>query len=86
LSTGYMAIRHHKRALARRIAVADDRVSRMHVGAMTRATIAAKTNRSMTPARLYLDDTFLEQLAQDLEDMAAALGPCIQEAHAMVGP
>jgi hypothetical protein len=36
-----MAIRHHKRALARRIAVADDRVSRMHVGAMTHATIAA---------------------------------------------
>jgi len=24
-------------------------------------------------------------LAQDLEDMAAALGPCIQEEHAMVG-
>jgi hypothetical protein len=81
-----MPIRHHKRALARRIAVADDRVSRMHIGVMARATIAAKTNRSMTPARLYLDDTFLERLAQDLEDMAAALGPCIQEAHAMVGP
>ena len=28
---------------------------------------------------------FLERLAQDLQDMAAALGPFIQEAHAMVG-
>jgi len=81
-----MAILYHKRALARRIAVGDDRVSRMHVGAITRATIAAKTNRSMTPARLYLYDTLLERLAQDLKDMAAALGQLIQEAHAVVGP
>jgi hypothetical protein len=42
--------------------------------------------RSRTPARLYLHDTFLERLPQDLEDMAAALGPFIQEAHAVVGP
>jgi hypothetical protein len=34
-----MAILHHTRALARRIAVGDDRVSRMHVGAMTRAAM-----------------------------------------------
>ena len=60
-------------------------VSRMHVGAIIRAAIAAKTNRSRTPGRLYLCDTLLERLPQDLEDMAAALGPCIQEAHAMVG-
>jgi len=34
---------------------------------------------------LYLYDTLLERLAQGLEHIAAALGPCIQEAHAMVG-
>jgi hypothetical protein len=30
-------------------------------------------------------DTLLKRLAQDLEDMAAARRPCIQEAHAVVG-
>jgi hypothetical protein len=34
---------------------------------------------------LYLYDTLFEQLPQDLEDMAAELGPFIQEAHAVVG-
>ena len=37
-------------------------------------------------ARLYADDAVRERLPQDLEDMAAALGPCIQEAHAVVRP
>jgi hypothetical protein len=37
------------------------------------------------PARLYLYDTLIERLAQDLEDMAAALGQLIQEEHAIVG-
>jgi hypothetical protein len=36
-------------------------------------------------ARLYSYETLLERLAQDLEDMAAELGPCIQEEHAVVG-
>ena len=44
-----------------------------------------KRLRSRTPARLSVEDTLLERLAQDLEDMAAELGPFIQEAHAMVG-
>jgi hypothetical protein len=35
--------------------------------------------------RLYLCDALLEWLAQDLKDMAAELGPFIQEEHAMVG-
>jgi hypothetical protein len=35
---------------------------------------------------LSVDDTLLERLAQDLQDMAAELGPCIQQAHAVVGP
>jgi hypothetical protein len=39
----------------------------------------------MTPARLYVYDTLLERLTQDFYAMAAALGPCIQEAHAVVG-
>jgi len=52
---------------------------------MSRAAKVAKTLRSRTPAKLYVYETLLERLAQDLEDLAAALGPCIQEAHAMVG-
>jgi hypothetical protein len=41
--------------------------------------------RSRTPARLYVYGTILERLAQDLKDMAAELGPFIQEEHAIVG-
>jgi hypothetical protein len=41
--------------------------------------------RSRTPVRLSVCDTLLERLPQDLEDMAAALGQCIQEEHAVVG-
>jgi hypothetical protein len=54
---------------------------------MSRAANAAKAWRSRTPARLrlYVYDTLLERLAQDLEDMAAELGQFIQEAHAVVG-
>ena len=37
------------------------------------------------PAKLYVYDTLLERLAQDLQDMAAELGPFIQEKHAVVG-
>jgi hypothetical protein len=35
--------------------------------------------------KLYVYETLLQRLAPDLQDMAAALGPFIQEAHAMVG-
>jgi hypothetical protein len=54
--------------------------------AITRRANSAKIWRSRTPARLYLCDPILERLAQDLEDMAAARRPCIQEEHAVVGP
>ena len=37
-----------------------------------------------TLAKLYVYDTLLQRLPQDLEDMAA-LGPFIQEEHAVVG-
>jgi hypothetical protein len=33
---------------------------------------------------LYVYDTILERLAQDLEHMTAKLGPVIQEAHPVV--
>jgi hypothetical protein len=36
--------------------------------------------------RLYLCDALLERLAQDLEDVAAALRPCIQQENAVVRP
>jgi hypothetical protein len=38
---------------------------------MARATSVPK---SATPAKLYSCETLIERLAQDLEDMAAALG------------
>jgi hypothetical protein len=53
--------------------------------AMTRSANSAKVLKSRTPERLYLYETLLERLPQDLKDVAAELGPCIQEAHAMVG-
>jgi hypothetical protein len=47
---------------------------------------AMRVARSRTPAKVYSCETLLlERLAQDLQDMAVALWPCIQEAHAMVG-
>jgi hypothetical protein len=39
----------------------------------------------MTPTRWYSRAAVLEGLAQALQDMAAELGPCIQEEHAVVG-
>jgi hypothetical protein len=53
---------------------------------MSRAAKAGKELIFRTPAKLYSCETILEWLAQDLKDMAAKLGPCIQEEHAMVGP
>jgi hypothetical protein len=41
--------------------------------------------KSMTRARLCIDDSLLDRLAQDLEDMAAEFGELIQEEHAVVG-
>jgi hypothetical protein len=51
----------------------------------TRTASAARTARSTMCGRVYACDTLLERLAPDLQDMAAALGPCIQEERAMVG-
>jgi hypothetical protein len=45
----------------------------------------ASSEKSRTPAKLYVYETILERLAQDLQDMAAKLGPFIQEEHAVVG-
>jgi hypothetical protein len=39
----------------------------------------------MTCGRLYVYDTLLEGLAQDLKDMAAELRQLIQKQHAMMG-
>jgi hypothetical protein len=53
--------------------------------AITRRANSSKVLRFSTPAKLYSYETILEWLAQDLKDMAAKLGPCIQEEHALVG-
>jgi hypothetical protein len=46
---------------------------------------ALRRLRFKTPAKVYSCETLLEWLAQHLKDMAAELGPFIQEEHAIVG-
>jgi hypothetical protein len=46
---------------------------------------SANVSRSTTCGRLSVENTLLERLAPHLQDVAAALGPCIQEEHAVVG-
>ena len=45
----------------------------------------AKRLKSQTPEKLYVDETLLEGLPQDLQDMEAKLGQFIQAEHAVVG-
>jgi hypothetical protein len=45
----------------------------------SRAAKAAKTLKLRTSAKLYIYETLLERLQQDLQDMAAELGQFIQE-------
>jgi hypothetical protein len=51
---------------------------------VSRAAKVAKTLTSRMPAKLYSCDTLLERLSQDLQDVAAARRPCIQEEHPVV--
>jgi hypothetical protein len=53
--------------------------------AMTWRSKSATALRLRTCGRLYVDETLLEGLAPDLQGVAAALRPCIQPAHPMVG-
>jgi hypothetical protein len=53
--------------------------------AITQSAKPATTLRFKAPVRLYAYDILLKRLAQDLKDMAAALGECIQEEHAVMG-
>jgi hypothetical protein len=48
-----------------------------------RTAKSAKAERFMALWRLYLYDTLLKRLAQDVEDMASELGQFIQEEHAV---
>jgi hypothetical protein len=52
---------------------------------MTFTANAARALRSSTPAKLYVYETVLERLPQDLQDMAAELRQFIQEEHTVVG-
>jgi hypothetical protein len=45
--------------------------------AIIRKANSANVLRSRTPAKLYVYDTLLERLAQDLQDMAPELGQFI---------
>jgi hypothetical protein len=51
----------------------------------TASTSPAKAERPSTRGQLNSYDTRLKRLAQDLQNMAAALGPFIQEEHTVVG-
>jgi hypothetical protein len=51
---------------------------------VTRAAKVMKALRSRTCGRLYSKNTLLGRLAQDLEDLARARGPLIQEQDAVV--
>jgi hypothetical protein len=53
--------------------------------AITQNTKPATTLRFKTSVSLYAYDILLKRLAQDLEDMMAALGECMQEEHAVTG-
>jgi hypothetical protein len=52
---------------------------------IARPASAASTARSRTYGRLYVCDAIFTGLTKDIEDLAAARGPCIQAAHAVVG-
>src|SRR5262245_53139092 len=52
---------------------------------VSRAAKVPKTLKSRTPAKLYIDETLLQGLAQNLQHMAAELRQLIQEQHAVVG-
>jgi hypothetical protein len=54
--------------------------------AITRRANSTKVLSSRTTARLYVCDTILEGLAQDLQDVAAALRQFIQKEHPVVRP
>jgi hypothetical protein len=72
--------------MAERRFVGYDGVSCAPGGVTNRAALAASIARSRTRGRVYACDSILERLAQDLQDMAAALRPCIQAEDAVVRP
>jgi hypothetical protein len=51
---------------------------------VSRAAKAANAWRSRTLAKLYVSDTLLEQLVQDLQDVAAELRELIEKHKTMV--
>src|SRR4029450_9582734 len=52
---------------------------------VSRAAKVAKTLKLRTPAKLYIYETLLERLAQDLKHMTAKLGQFIQAQNAVMG-
>jgi hypothetical protein len=50
-----------------------------------RATHTVKAGTVLMFARLYLNETFLKGLAQDLQDVLGALRQLIEKDHAVVG-
>lgn len=52
----------------------------------SRAAKVARRLRSRTPAKLYVYETLLQLLAQDIQDVAAEFRKFIQEKNAVVRP
>jgi hypothetical protein len=75
---------HRKRGVAIIVVVMHHRALPASFVIITRTAIPTRSSRFSTCGRLYLCDALIEGLAQDPQDMAAALRPCIQQEHPMV--
>lgn len=75
MSTGMLPLGH---AMAERRFVRYNSIASVPGGVTDRTAIAARVARSRMHGRLYLCNTIIERLAQDLQDMAPELGPFIQ--------
>jgi hypothetical protein len=81
--TGFSQI-HHIRGVATTVVVTRYRALPESLAITTRTAVPARLLRSRTRGRLYSCDALLERLPQDLQDVAAARRPCIQQEHPMV--
>jgi hypothetical protein len=68
------------------VGVGGYRPLRLSLKAIILKANSVKVLRSRTPARLYVYDTLLQRLAQDLQDMPPALRQFLQAAHAVMCP
>jgi hypothetical protein len=83
--TGFSQI-HNIRGVATTVVVTRYRALPESLAITTRTARPARLLRSRTRGRLYSGDALLERLAQACQHVACALGPFIQQEHAVVRP